>query len=272
MDFSFSPQEEAYRAGVRDWLETNAGEWQRQLARAETAGDERFELQRAWHRELYAAGYVGATWPEEYGGRGRSAVENAILQEELVRARAPATVNGLGIGLCGPAILGHGRDDQKARYLPAMLRGEEIWCQGYSEPGAGSDLAAISTRAQRRGDRWVVTGQKIWTSLAHRADWCFALVRTDPEAARKHDGIGFLLIDMRSPGIEVRPITMITGESEFNEVFFESVEVPQENFVGAPTQGWRIANTVLGYERGANTLSLYAGYERDFDRLRQRVR
>jgi len=260
-------QAEAYRRQVRGWCEKHVPHWRSEIAAAAPA--ERFERSRAWHRALYQAGYVGVTWPVGYGGRGLGWSENAILQEELVRAEAPATVNGLGIGLCGPAMLHHGSDDQKQRFLRNMLTADELWCQGYSEPGAGSDLAGVTTRGERRGDVWVVNGQKIWTSQAQHADWCFALVRVDPDAPRRHDGIGFLLIDMRSPGIEIRPIVQITGEREFNEVFFSDVEVPVENVVGEPTQGWRIANTVLGYERGANTLSLYARYQRWFGRLRE---
>ena len=268
MDFRFGPRDEAYRAEVRAWLEAHVPAWARGSGRprGSLVDDEDFERHRAWQQELYEAGYVGPTWPVEYGGRGRSAVENAILQEEMVRAGAPAPLNTLGIGLCGPALLHHGTETQKLRFLQPMLTAEEIWCQGYSEPDAGSDLASLRTRAELRGDTWVVNGQKTWTSLAHRADWCFALVRTDPEAP-KHDGIGFLLIDMHSPGIEVRPIVQMTGEREFNEVFFKDVRVPRDNLVGESTQGWRIANTVLGYERGANTLSQHAVYRKTLDRL-----
>ena len=257
MDFQFSPEEEQFRQETQAWLSEHVPAW----ASDDPGEDGDFERHRAWHREMYDAGLVGAAWPVEYGGRGRTVVENAILQEEMVLAGAPGPVNGLGIGLCGPGILHHGSDAQRERYLRPMLTADEIWCQGYSEPGAGSDLANIQTRAELRGDCYVVNGQKIWTSQAHLADWCFALVRTDP-AAKKHEGIGFLLIDMRTPGIEVRPIVQITGAREFSEVFFSDVEVPASNLVGAPTQGWQIANTVLGYERGANTLSQYAGYRR----------
>ncbi|MFQ5700162.1 MAG: acyl-CoA dehydrogenase family protein, partial [Myxococcota bacterium] len=272
VDFDFSPEEERYRAEARAWLEAHVPPWARDVVPGD-AGDEpgRFERLRAWQRELHEAGYLGVTWPVEFGGRGRTQVENAILQEELVRAGSPPIVNPLGIGLLAPALLHYGRPEQKRRFLEPMLRADEIWCQGYSEPGAGSDLASLQTRAERRGDVYVVNGQKVWTSQAHRADWCFALVRTDPDAP-KHEGIGFLLLEMRSPGIEVRPIVQITGAREFNEVFFHDVEVPVENLVGAPTQGWRIANTVLGYERGANTLSQYAIYRRRLERMRAHTR
>jgi alkylation response protein AidB-like acyl-CoA dehydrogenase len=260
MDFNFTPAEEAYRQEVRAWLEASVPVWWRNPEVGEDDEDQ-FERLRTWHQKLYDAGYVGASWPKEYGGAGRTQVENAILQEEMVKMQAPPTVNGLGIGLCGPALIHHGTDAQRARFLRPMLRAEEMWCQGYSEPGAGSDLANVQTRAIRKGDRYVVNGQKIWTSQAHRADWNFCLVRTDPEAP-KHGGIGFLLIDMKTPGIEVQPILQINGQRGFSQVFYQDVEVPAENMVGSPTEGWRVANTVLGYERGAGTLSRSAGFER----------
>ena len=267
MDFSFSPEEEAYRRDVRAWLDAHIPDWWRATDSREFADeDDQFERLRAWHQTLYDAGYVGVTWPVEYGGQGRGHIENALLQQELVSAGAPPSVNGLGISLCGPAIIHHGSEEQKRRFLRPMLRAEHMWCQGYSEPGAGSDLAGLQTRAERSGDLWVVNGQKIWTSQAHRADWIFCLVRTDPDAA-KHDGIGFLLIDMKSDGIEVAPLVQMTGGRGFSQVFFKDVAVPAENMIGQPTEGWRIANTVLGYERGGNTLSRYAGYRQSFEQL-----
>jgi alkylation response protein AidB-like acyl-CoA dehydrogenase len=267
MDFTFTREEEAYREQARAWLDANIPDWWRDSDAREFADeDEQFENLRAWHQKLYDAGYVGVTWEREYGGQGLGHVHNALLQEEMVKADAPPASNGLGIGLCGPAIIHHGTEAQKKRFLRPMLRAEEMWCQGYSEPGAGSDLANVQTRAELRGDRYVVNGQKIWTSAAHRADWCFALVRTDPEAV-KHGGIGFLLIEMKSKGIEVAPLVQLTGAHGFSQVFFSDVEVPAENMVGKPTEGWRIANTVLGYERGASTLSRYAGYKRAFEEL-----
>ncbi len=267
MDFSFSPEEEAYRRDVRTWLDAHIPDWWRATEAREFADeDAQFERLREWHQTLYDAGYVGVTWPVEYGGQGRGHIENALLQQELVSAGAPPSVNGLGISLCGPAIIHHGSEEQKRRFLRPMLRAEQMWCQGYSEPGAGSDLAGLQTRAERSGDHWIVNGQKIWTSQAHRADWIFCLVRTDPDAA-KHDGIGFLLIDMKSDGIEVAPLVQMTGGRGFSQVFFKDVAVPAENMIGQPTEGWRIANTVLGYERGGNTLSRYAGYRQSFEQL-----
>jgi alkylation response protein AidB-like acyl-CoA dehydrogenase len=268
MDFRFSEAEEAYRAEVRAWLGANIPDWWIKAVdeEEEEGTDTDFEKLRAWHQKLYDAGYVGASWPVEYGGQGRTQVENAILQEELVTNGAPPTINGLGIGLCGPALIHHGTDAQRKRFLRPMLRAEEMWCQGYSEPGAGSDLANVQTRAELRGDHYVVNGQKTWTSGAHLADWNFCLCRSDPDEP-KHGGIGFLLIDMKSPGIEVRPLLQINGRSGFSEVFYTDVEVPAENMVGKPTEGWRVANTVLGYERGAGTLSRSARYKRRFAEL-----
>jgi alkylation response protein AidB-like acyl-CoA dehydrogenase len=263
MDFTFTEAEEAYRAEVRAWLEANIPSWWRSGGEDDDAD---FEKLRSWHQTLYDAGYIGASWPVEYGGQGRSQVENAILQEELVKMDSPPTVNGLGIGLCGPALIHHGTEAQRKRFLRPMLRAEEMWCQGYSEPGAGSDLANVQTRAVRDGDSYVVNGQKIWTSGAHLADWNFCLVRSDTEAV-KHGGIGFLLIDMKTPGVEVAPLLQINGNRGFSQVFYKDVVVPAENMVGQPTEGWRVANTVLGYERGAGTLSRSARYARTFDEL-----
>jgi len=275
MDFTFSEAEEAYRSSARAWIRAHVPQWWKDAGALEF-GDEdaMFDGVRRWHQQLYDAGYVGVTWPVEYGGQGIGHVENALLQEELVLGDAPPATNGLGIGLCGPAIIHHGSEAQKQRFLRPMLRAEEMWCQGYSEPGAGSDLANLRTTAELRGERYFVNGQKIWTSMAHRADWIFCLVRTDPKADR-HEGIGFLLIDMKTPGIEVAPLVQLTGGRGFSQVFFKDVEVPAVNLIGAPTQGWQIANTVLGYERGASTLSRYAGYRREFEQLlsdAQRVR
>ena len=269
MDFRFTESEEAYRSEVRGWLERNIpGWWQGGDRRDDASTSSNFERLRSWHQTLYDAGYLGSTWPVAYGGQGRTQVENAILQEELVRMKAPPTVNGLGIGLAGPAIIHHGSEAQKKRFLRPMLRAEEIWCQGYSEPGAGSDLANVQTRAELRGDRYLVNGQKTWTSGAHVADWNFCLVRTDPDAP-KHGGIGFLLIDMSSPGIEVQPLVQINQNRGFSQVFYSDVEVPAENMVGKPTEGWRVSNTVLGYERGAGTLSRSASFEERFSQLAQ---
>ena len=197
---------------------------------------------------MYEAGYVGMDWPREFGGRGASIVEQIILFQEMARAESPQFVNRGGLSMLGPTLMKHGTPAQQARFLPKILTADEIWCQGFSEPNAGSDLANLQTRALRDGDDFVVNGQKVWTSMAHVADWCFLLVRTDPNAP-KHKGISFLLVDMKSPGIIIRPLRQITGEAEFNEVFFDNVRVPAENLVGRLNEGWGVALTTLAYER-----------------------
>ena len=242
---------ESYRHELRSWLQANIPDWWRgELSATYFEAEDRFEEFRTWQRQLFDAGYMGIQWPRELGGQGLTVQHELVRAEELERAPAPSTVNLLGISLCGPALLEYGSDAQKQRYLRKMLSAEEIWCQGYSEPGSGSDLASLQTRAVLDGDQYVVNGQKIWTSNGRQADWMFCLARTDPDAP-KHAGIGFLLIDMRTPGIEVTPLEQITGGQDFCQVFFSDVRVPRQNMVGAPTQGWRIANHVLMHERGA---------------------
>jgi alkylation response protein AidB-like acyl-CoA dehydrogenase len=213
--------------------------------------EERFPDLRAWQRVLFDAGYMGLRWPREYGGQGLSLAHELVRAEEFQRAKAPPVANVIGLTLCAPALLESGSEAQKRRFLANILSAEEIWVQGYSEPGAGSDLAGLQTRAELVDGAWLVNGQKIWTTNGMHGDWIFCLVRTDP-AAKKHEGIGFLLIDLRSPGIEVRPITNATTGRDFCEVFFTGVRVPVENMVGEPTQGWQIANHVLRHERGAD--------------------
>jgi alkylation response protein AidB-like acyl-CoA dehydrogenase len=244
---------EAYRATLRGWLEANIPAWwraERWVTQFEVA-ESRFPDLREWQRVLFRAGYMGLRWPREYGGQGLSLEHELVRAEEFQRAKAPPLANTMGLTLCAPALLEFGTEAQKLRFLEKILSADEIWVQGYSEPGAGSDLAGLSTRAERRGDAWIVNGQKIWTTNGMHGDWIFCLVRTDPDA-KKHEGIGFLLIDMRTPGVEVRPIVNATTDRDFCEVFFNDVRVPAENMVGAPTQGWPIANHVLRHERGAD--------------------
>jgi len=252
MDFAFSPGEEAFRAELRAWL---AGELPRHRAEWPATDDEftlhpdrSFDACLAWHRRLHAGGWVGIAWPREYGGRGASLVEQMVYQEEMVRAAAPPGVNTIGLMLAGPGIMAWGTEAQKRRFLPPLLAAEEIWCQGFSEPGAGSDLAALRTRAVADGDHFRVSGQKVWTSNAHRSHWCILLVRTGPDAPR-HEGISCLLVDMRSPGITVRPLVQMTGDAEFNEVFFDDVRVPAAQLLGPLHGGWKVAITVLMHER-----------------------
>jgi len=249
MDLRLSAAEESFRAEVSDWLDANLPpDFDPDRFEFGMTADERWDWQLAWHRRLHAGGWVGLHWPREYGGRGATLMEQVIFADELAKRRLPAGANLLGILLVGPTLMQWGTEAQKKRFLPKILSAEEIWCQGYSEPGSGSDLASLQTRAVRDGDAFVVNGQKVWTSGAHRADWCILLARTDPEAP-KHRGISYLLVDMRSPGITVRPLVQMTGSAGFNEVFFEDVRVPRANLVGEEHRGWEVAITTLMFER-----------------------
>src|SRR6516164_3487714 len=269
MDLSYTPEEESFRAQVRGWLEANLPKsGLRGTVNRANADQSTLEKMKEWHRRLYEAGYLALSWPKEYGGQAMDLVRQAIVNEEMVRARAPGPVGG-GIPLLGPTLITWGSEDQKRRYLPKILNAEEIWCQGYSEPGAGSDLASLRTRAEIVGDEFVVNGQKIWTSGAQHADRMFCLVRTDPEAP-KHRGISYVLIDMKSPGITVRPLVQMTGDPGFNEVFFEDVRVPRENLVGKLHDGWTVANSTLFHER--NMLASTTRTQILFDGLLKRAR
>lgn len=265
MDFSFSPEEEQFRQTLRTWLDTNlpAG-WGSTFRMPK--GRERIEFLRNWQRQLHAGGYLGLSWPKEYGGRGASMIELAIFNEEMARREAPGPLNVLGLSMAGPTIIVHGTEEQKKRYLPKILDCEEIWCQGFSEPSSGSDVASIRTRAELRGDEFIVNGQKVWTSLAQIADWCMLLVRTDPDAP-KHRGMSYILVDMKSPGITVRPLRQMTGESEFNEVFFEDVHVPRANLVGELNNGWGVALTTLMNERGTASFGTQARFKIIYENL-----
>ncbi len=246
MDLSFSAEEEAFAGAARAWL---AGNLEVPAAFGSLAAE--IEWGRAWQARLARDRWVGLYWPEAYGGRGASAVEVAIFNMEYARAGAPQPVNRVGLNLAGPTLLAHGTPAQKARWLPAILDASEIWCQLFSEPDAGSDLAALSTRAEPVEGGWRLTGQKVWTSYAQFARWGICLARTDPAVA-KHRGISYLVVDMESTGIEVRPLVQITGEAEFNEVFLDAVFVPHDHLVGTLHDGWAVANTTLAHERGTN--------------------
>ncbi|MFI9555049.1 acyl-CoA dehydrogenase family protein [Nonomuraea endophytica] len=224
------------------------------------------EERHAWERHLGKAGWTCLSWPTQYGGRAAPLADQIAFYEEYARAGAPARVGHIGEGLIGPTILEFGTEEQKARFLPGIQSGEELWCQGYSEPEAGSDLANVQTKAEMSGDEWVVTGQKVWTSLAHVADWCFVLCRTE-RAEKKHHGLSYLLVPMDQPGVEVRPIVQLTGTSEFNEVFFDGARAHRDHVLGAPGDGWRVAMATLGYERGASTLGQQIGFRRELDRV-----
>jgi alkylation response protein AidB-like acyl-CoA dehydrogenase len=239
MDLTYTPEEEAFRKTVAAWIAANAPK-----------PEERTNLEalRHWQRRLAAGGYLGAGWPAEHGGAHLSAMQQAILNEELARANAPGPINAMAIWWVGPAIMRYGTEEQKKRFLAPILAADEIWATGYSEPGSGSDMAAAKCRAERDGDFYVVNGQKVWTTLAHISDWFFILVRTSTEG-KKWAGLSLLLIDMKSPGVEVRPIRQITGDAEFNEVFLHDVRVPVENRLGAEGQGWEIVSSALVNER-----------------------
>lgn len=266
MDFNFTPEEDAFREKVRTFLKTNLPEgWgSTGFEMPEELQGREFLIQ--WHRRLYQNGLVGMSWPKEYGGQGATQVEQAILNEELARHRAPAPLGGIGLALAGPTIIVHGTDAQKKRYLPKILAGKEIWCQLFSEPNAGSDLAALRTRAELQGDTFIVNGQKIWTSGARRAHFGILLARSDPDAP-KHKGISYLIVDMKSPGITVKPLRQITGESHFNEVFMDDLRVPRENLVGKLNDGWHVANTTLANERGTGALALLVRFGTQYQEL-----
>jgi alkylation response protein AidB-like acyl-CoA dehydrogenase len=279
------PDEEAFRAEVRGWLAASlAGDFAPLVGSGGPGREHEFVPERmAWERLLGASGWIGLGWPEADGGRGLPWGHEVIFYEEYARAGAPARVGHIGEQLLGPTLLMFGTADQRARFLPGILAGTELWCQGYSEPGAGSDLAAVSTRARlvkgdseegsgegRGGGRgvgggeWHLDGQKVWTSLAQFADWCFVLARSDP-AAERHRGLSCLLVPMRQPGIEIRPIVQLTGTSEFNEVFFDDARAAAADIVGTPGDGWRVAMGTLAVERGVSTLGQQLGFQREFE-------
>jgi alkylation response protein AidB-like acyl-CoA dehydrogenase len=268
LNFDFSDEENKFRLKLREWLDANAPAL---LADGPQYADpeRRWERAMRWHKALHAAGWVGIYWPREYGGRGASLIEQYIYEEEMDRIGAPGTINPVGLNIAGPTIMQWGSEEMKRRYLPPILSGEEIWCQGYSEPGAGSDVASLTTRAEDRGDYFVVNGQKVWTTLAHRAHFCLLLCRTDPSAPR-HKGLSYMLVDMRTPGITVRPLVQMTGNRDFNEIFFEDVVVPKSNLLGPQNEGWKVGVTTLMFERV--TVGALLQIEREIARLRELMR
>ncbi|MEU8759135.1 acyl-CoA dehydrogenase family protein [Streptomyces sp. NPDC048659] len=260
---------EEFRAEIRDWLRDRLrGEFAALRGRGGPGREhEAFAERLAWERHMADHGWTCVGWPEEYGGRGASIEQQLAFHEEYALADAPARVNHIGEQLLGPTLIDHGTEEQKARFLPAVRAVEELWCQGYSEPDAGSDLAAVRTRAVRDGGEWVIDGRKIWTSLAHESQWCFVLARTEPRTARRHEGLSYLLVPLDQPGVEIRPIVQLTGTSEFNEVVFDGARTPAAHVVGAPGDGWRIALATLGYERGVSTLGQQVGFRRELEAL-----
>jgi alkylation response protein AidB-like acyl-CoA dehydrogenase len=268
LDFRESTEDVAYRTEVREWLEHHlVGDFGDARGLGGMGREhEGFEVRLAWEQLLGKAGWTCLGWPVDHGGRAATLTQQVIWAEEYSRANAPARVNHIAEHLLGPTIIAFGTPEQQRRFLPPVVSGEELWCQGYSEPDAGSDLANVKTRAVLDGDEWVVTGQKVWTSLAQWAQWCFVVCRTNPDAP-KHKGISYLLVPMDQPGIEIRPIVQLTGGSEFNEVFFDGARTDRGNVVGDVDDGWRVAMGTLGFERGVSTLGNQIAYARDLEEI-----
>jgi len=256
VDFSYPAEVEEFRTELRDWLSANLTSELIAARRPAGRDDAAFEMLRAWNQTMADAGWAAVSWPRDYGGRGATVLEQLVYTEETTRARAPMPLNVIGLNNIAPAIMQYGTESQKTTLLPRMMRADDIWCQGMSEPEAGSDLASLRTRAVRDGDDFVVNGQKIWTSLGHRAQWCQLYVRTDPEAP-KHKGISCLIVDMGLPGIEVRPLVALNGDTDFAEVFFHDVRVPADALLGPLNAGWQVATSTLSHER-AGAARLYA--------------
>ncbi|HEX4719207.1 MAG TPA: acyl-CoA dehydrogenase family protein [Thermoleophilaceae bacterium] len=267
MDLSLSPSEQGFRDDLRGWLEAN------NPGAAPRRDDDAFEFQRQWQKKLHDGGWTGLSWPKEYGGRGATLIEQAIFNEEIARAGAPSPANVLGLVMGGPVVITHGTDAQKERYLEPILTADEIWCQGFSEPESGSDLASLKTKAVKSNGEWLVTGQKVWTTYAHKAKWCMLVARTDFEVP-KHKGLTYFLMDMEQAGVTVRPLRQITGEAEFNELFLEEARIPDENVVGGVGNGWQVALTTLMFERaglgGAAAISIKVALGQLMDLARER--
>jgi alkylation response protein AidB-like acyl-CoA dehydrogenase len=261
VDLTLTKSEAEFQAEVRKWLEEN-----HPGPSPEGDDDAEFAFRREWQRKMHEAGWAGISWPEEYGGKGATLIEQAIFNEELGRQRVPRPANVLGLVMGGPVVIAHGREEQKERYLDPILSGEEIWCQGFSEPESGSDLASLKTRAVKSNGTWKVTGQKVWTTYAHEAKWCMLLARTDQDAP-KHKGITYFLLDMDQPNVDVRPLRQITGEAEFNEIFMEEAEIPDENIIGEVGGGWNVAITTLMFERAGLGAAAVMGLKRSLEDL-----
>jgi alkylation response protein AidB-like acyl-CoA dehydrogenase len=264
MDLNLTVEEAAFRDEFRAWLESNVpNDWS---SWREKPLEESFPYLRAWQRKLHQGRWAAVSWPKEYGGRSASLMQQAIFWEEMARVEAPPMANALGLGLIGPTIIAYGTEVQKERFIRKIVSAEEIWCQGFSEPNAGSDLASLQTEARLDGEHYIVNGQKVWTSFGWVGDWCELVVRTDPTVP-KHKGLSVLLVDMKSPGVEVRPLRQMTGESEFNELFFRDVRVPAENLLGKVNDGWNVAMSTLMYERGSYGARLHLIFKRYINRL-----
>ncbi len=270
MDLTYPPEAEAFRKEIRSWLEEQLPDGWFEPG-FEMSDEERAEFNEDWPKRLRAGGWICATWPEEYGGKGLSTMEGVVLAEEFARARAPMRADFFGDTLVGPTILQWGTEEQKQEFLPKILHGEVRWCQGFSEPDSGSDLASLKTSAVLDGDEWVINGQKVWTTGGHHADYCFLLTRTDPDVP-KHKGISYLLVPMRQPGVDVRNITQPDGTAEFCEVFFNDARCPRDNVVGGVNNGWKVANSTLAFERGQSATTGYRRFEEELRLLIEAAR
>ncbi len=268
MDLAYTPADEAFREEVRTFLEESlAGDFSEVRGSGGPGREhEAYDARLAWDRHLAAHGWTCIGWPEEHGGRALPLFRQVIFHEEYAAAGAPGRINHLGEELLGPTLIALGTEQQKQRFLPRILAVEELWCQGYSEPDAGSDLAGVQTRARLEGDQWVIDGQKVWTSNAHQSDWCFVIARTEP-GSKRHRGLSYLLVPMDQEGVEVRPIEQLTGSSEFNEVFFDAARTSADMVVGAPGDGWKVAMATLGFERGVSTLGQQTMFRGELDAL-----
>jgi len=268
MKIGFSAEDEAFRQQVADWLQTHlCGEFEPLHFRGGPGDEHMFpEERKAWERELAKGGWIGIGWPTECGGRGLSISQQVIFHEEYARAGGPGRMGHIGEGLIGPTLVALGSEEQRQRFLPGILEGREFWCQGYSEPSAGSDLAGVKTRAQLENGEWIINGQKVWTSLAHESQWCFVLARTE-QGSVGHKGLTFLLVPMEQLGIAVQPIQQLTGTSEFNEVFFSDARTAANNIIGAPGDGWKVAMTLLGFERGVSTLGQQMQFRNELEEV-----
>ena len=266
MKLTFSKEDEQFRAEIASWLKANlVGEFEQLKYRGGPGDEHMFSHERkAWEQKLAEGGWTCVGWPKEHGGRGASIEQQVVFFEEYARAGSPGRVGHIGEGLAGPTIIAFGSDEQKKKYLPGIVSGKELWCQGYSEPGAGSDLANVKTKARLDDStgKWIINGQKVWTSLAHESDWCFVVARTDPDSVA-HKGLGFFLVSMHQPGVTVRPIEQLTGTSEFNEVFFD--DAVADDILGAPGEGWKVAMALLGFERGVSTLGQQMLFQNELD-------
>lgn len=265
LDIKFSEELENYRDQVREWLESSLPEWWNNYTDRMIDKDRYNDFLKTWDRNLYKGGYSGISWPTEYGGQGKSVLKEMVFEEEVGRLDAPRGYNFLGKILLGPTLLAYGTENQKKSFLPRIIKSEDIWCQGFSEPNAGSDLASLLTKAELENDEWVINGQKVWTTEAQNSNWCFILARTD-FSGPKHKGITYFLVPMDAEGVSIRPLKKITGEEGFNEIFFDDVRISKDNYIGGLNEGWKVAMTTLAFERGILALGRQARFQKEFEK------